>query len=68
MNQVLVAYLVSGCNGGNGYIGGAIDFKGVFIYLTETKSWKWEGEGEEGEKVSLKTHATARGMGKILRT
>ena len=29
-----------------------------FLYLTETKSWKWEGE--EGEKVSLKTHATAR--------
>ena len=34
------------------------------LYLTETKSWKWEGEGEEGEKVSLKTHATARGVGK----
>ena len=33
-----------------------------FLYLTETKSWKWEGRG--GEKVSLKTHATARGMGK----
>ena len=32
----------------------------------ETKSWKWEGEGEEGEKVSLKTHATARGVGKTL--
>ena len=40
-----------------------------FLYLTETKSWKWEGEegkegGEEGEKVSLLTHATARGVGK----
>ena len=41
-----------------------------FLYLTETKSWKWEkggGDGEEeegGEKVSLKTHATARGVGK----
>ena len=39
-----------------------------FLYLTETKSCKWEegeeGEGEEGEKVSLLTHATARGMGK----
>ena len=39
-----------------------------FLYLTETKIWKWEeGDGEEeegGEKVSLKTHATARGMGK----
>ena len=28
--------------------------------FSETKSWKWE----EGEKVSLKTHAAARGMGK----
>ena len=41
-----------------------------FLYLRKTKSWRWEegGEGEEegegGEKVSLKTHATARGMGK----
>ena len=36
-----------------------------FMYLTETKSWKWEGEGGEGgEKVSLMTHASARGMGK----
>ena len=40
-----------------------------FMYLTETKSWKWEeGRGGEkgggGEKVSLKTHATARGVGK----
>ena len=35
-----------------------------FLYLTETKSWKWEEGGEEGEKVSLLTHATARGMGK----
>ena len=41
-----------------------------FLYLTETTSWKWEeegggGEGEEGgEKVSLKTHATAKGVGK----
>ena len=40
-----------------------------FLYLRETKSW-WcgeeeeEGEGEEGEKVSLLTHATARGVGK----
>ena len=36
-----------------------------FLYLRETKGW-WcgEGEGEEGEKVSLLTHATARGMGK----
>ena len=34
------------------------------LYLTETKSWKWEGEEEEGggEKVSLKSHATARGV------
>ena len=31
------------------------------LYLRETKSW-WCGE--EGEKVSLKTHATARGVGK----
>ena len=42
-----------------------------FLYLRETKSWRREGEeeegeeeGEEGEKVSLLTHATARGMGK----
>ena len=43
-----------------------------FLYLRETKSWRWEGEGgeegeegeEEGEKVSLLTHATTRGMGK----
>ena len=43
-----------------------------FLYLTETKSWKSEerereaeGEGERGgENVSLKTHATARGVGK----
>ena len=36
-----------------------------FLYLTEKKSWKWEGGGEEeGEKVSLKTYATARGVGK----
>ena len=42
-----------------------------FLYLTETTSWKWEegeeegeGEREGGEKVSLKTHATTRGMGK----
>ena len=36
------------------------------------KSWRWEGEGGgeeeeeegEGEKVSLLTHATARGVGK----
>ena len=42
-----------------------------FLYLTETKSWKWEGGGEGekgkgggGEKVSLKTHTTARGLGK----
>ena len=38
-----------------------------FLYLRETKSW-WcgeeEEEGEEGKKVSLKTHATTRGMGK----
>ena len=45
-----------------------------FLYLRETKSW-WcgeeeeeeEGEGEEeeeGEKISMLTHATARGMGK----
>ena len=38
-----------------------------FLYLRETKSC-WCGEGEEGEeegqKVSLKTHATARGVGK----
>ena len=37
------------------------------LYLRETKSW-WcgeeDGEEEEGTKVSLKTHATARGMGK----
>ena len=33
-----------------------------FMYLRETKSW-WCGE-EEGEKVSLLTHSTARGMGK----
>ena len=38
-----------------------------FLYLTETKSWKWEGGEEEegeGEKVSLLTQATARGVGK----
>ena len=35
------------------------------LYLRETNSWKWEGgEEEEGEKVSLLTHATARGVGK----
>ena len=34
-----------------------------FLYLRETKSER-SGEGEDGEKVSLKTHATARGMGK----
>ena len=38
-----------------------------FLYLRETKIW-WceEGEGEEGgeEKVSMLTHATARGVGK----
>ena len=41
-----------------------------FLYLRETKPW-WCGEeeeegeeGEEGEKVSLKTHAITRGMGK----
>ena len=33
-----------------------------FLYLTETKSWKWEEEEGGGEKVSLKTHATARGV------
>ena len=38
-----------------------------FLYLRETKSWWCEGrEGEEGEgeKVSMLTHGTARGMGK----
>ena len=34
-----------------------------FLYLTETKSWKLK-EGGEGEKVSLLTHTTARGVGK----
>ena len=37
------------------------------LYLRETKSWWCEEEEEEkgeGEKVSLKTHAAARGMGK----
>ena len=38
-----------------------------FLYLRETQSL-WCGEEgeeeEEGEKVSLKTHATARGVGK----
>ena len=38
-----------------------------FLYLRETTSWRWEeGEGGGGKKVSLKTHATARGMGKNL--
>ena len=41
-----------------------------FLYLRETKSWRWGEEEEEeegeggGEKVTLLTHATARGMGK----
>ena len=36
-----------------------------FLYLSETKIYRCgEGEEEEGEKISLKTHATARGMGK----
>ena len=35
-----------------------------FLYLTETKSWRCEEEGETDENVHLKTHATARGMGK----
>ena len=39
-----------------------------FLYLTETKSWKSEEREREGERggenVSLKTHATARGVGK----
>ena len=38
-----------------------------FLYLRETKSWWCEegGGGEEGgQKVSMLTHATARGMGK----
>ena len=35
-----------------------------FLYLTETTSWRWEGGEGEGKKVSLKSHATARGMGK----
>ena len=34
-----------------------------FLFLRETKSWWCEGE-EEGENVHLKTHATARGVGK----
>ena len=38
------------------------------MYLRETKSWRCEEEEEveegEEEKVSLLTHATARGMGK----
>ena len=38
-----------------------------FLYLRKTKSW-WCGEGEEGEKVSLKTLATTRGMGKNMWT
>ena len=33
-----------------------------FLFLRETKSWRCEEGG--GEKVSLKTHATARGVGK----
>ena len=34
------------------------------MYLRETTSWRWEeGEEEGGEKVSLKTHANARGVG-----
>ena len=37
-----------------------------FLYLRETKSWRWEEAGG-GEKVSLKTHATARGVGKNYR-
>ena len=35
-----------------------------FLYLRETKSWWCEEGGEGGEKVSMLTHATARGMGK----
>ena len=40
-----------------------------FLYLTQIKSWrcgegKEEEEGGEGENVHLKTHATARCMGK----
>ena len=34
------------------------------MYLSETKSWRCEEEEEEEEKVSLLTHATARGVGK----
>ena len=37
-----------------------------FQYLRETKSWGWEGgeeEDREGEKVSLKTLSTTRGVG-----
>ena len=38
--------------------------QGVFLYLTETKSWRCEGEeGETEENVHLLTHATARGVG-----
>ena len=41
-----------------------------FLYLRETKSWLCGEEGEEeeeeeGDNVHLKTHATARGVGKI---
>ena len=39
-----------------------------FLYLSETKIYRCgeeeEGEGEEGKKVSLLTHATARGVDK----
>ena len=40
-----------------------------FLYLRETKSW-WCEEGGEGggEKVSMLTHATARGVGKHIHT
>ena len=34
-----------------------------FLYLTETNIW-WCEEGGEGEKVSMLTHTTAKGMGK----
>ena len=34
-----------------------------FLYLRKMKSYRCE-EGEGEEKVSLKTHATARGVGK----
>ena len=35
-----------------------------FLYLRETKRWWCGEEEEEGEKVSMLTHATARGVGK----